>query len=115
MHLLIGLGEDAMDLMADWTKTFSKHTPVCRRANKWFDSIYSLQLLWLRVLPFDEKLGNTTGRWVSESYLDFAGVALFNYRHCLEQELTPGSMTYQDLSWVMRFLHLQSCRGFAGW
>ena len=32
IHLLKGLGEDAMDLMADWTKKYSKHTPVCRQA-----------------------------------------------------------------------------------
>ena len=109
MHLLKGLGEDSMDLMADWTKKYSKHTPVCRLANTWFNSIYALQLSWLRVLPFGGKQGNTTGGWVSENYLDFTGIAPFIYRHCLEQELTPGSMAWRDLTWVMRFLHLQSC------
>jgi hypothetical protein len=94
VHLLKGLGEDALDLMANWTKKYSKHTPVCRLAYMWFNSIlYSIQLIWLRVCPFGRKMGNTTGGWVSENNFDFAGVALFIYQNCLEQELLSVSMT----------------------
>jgi hypothetical protein len=109
MHLLKGLGENGVESVANWAKKFRTHAPVCRLANVWLTSMYSLQLSWLRILPFGGKNTDSTGGWVSENFIDFTGVASFVYRYCLDSVLSEQAMARRQLHWVTRFLHLQSC------
>ena len=109
MHLLfLGIQKTIMKRVTLWHSRRSAKLPFKKYAEGLLDPIYRMRLSWCKVLPYN---GNSTGGWISETYLAmsrlnkwyYGGIEKITHEDCVSDlEVLPASrwLRKHNVAWL---------------